>query len=212
MLKQAHFSPPVEADLSDLEGYSYPERISIPEELAENEALDVIKELAKDKASGPDGIPNRVLKRVAGVTPALLTRIFQACINQGVHPRQWKEATIVLLRKPGKSDYSNLSAYRLIALLNTLGKVLEAVIARRIRYAVEAHKLLPETQMGVRRGRSTETALYLLTEKIYTIWVENKPRVASILSLDVVSAYDRVSHARLAHNLRKRKIPETLVR
>jgi hypothetical protein len=212
MLKQAHFPSPVEADLSDLEGYNYPERISIPEKLAENEALNVIKELAKDKALDPDGIPNRVLKRVAGVTPTLLTRIFQAYINQGVHPRQWKKATTVLLRKPGKSDYSNPSAYRLITLLNTLEKILEAVIARRIRYAVEAHKLLPETQMGARRGRLTETALHLLTEKIYTIWAGNKPRIASILSLDVVGAFDRVSHTRLAHNLRKRKIPETLVR
>jgi hypothetical protein len=66
--------------------------------------------------------------------------------------------------------------------------------------------------MRVKRGRSTEIALYLLTEKIYIIWAENKPRIASILSLDVADAFDRVSHAKLAHNLRKRKIPETLVR
>jgi hypothetical protein len=66
--------------------------------------------------------------------------------------------------------------------------------------------------MGVRKERSTETALHLLTEKIYIIWAGNKPRVALILSLNVAGAFDRVSHARLAHNLRKRKIPETLVR
>jgi hypothetical protein len=81
-----------------------------------------------------------------------------------------------------------------------------------MRYAVEAHKLLPETQMRVRRERLTETALHLLTEKIYIIWARNKPRIASILSLDVAGAFDHVSHARLAHNLRKKKIPETLVR
>jgi Reverse transcriptase (RNA-dependent DNA polymerase) len=118
----------------------------------------------------------------------------------------------ILLRKPRKSDYSDPSAYRLITLLNTLRKVLEAIIARRMRYAVKAHKLLPETQIKARRGRSTETALHLLTEKIYTIWARNKPRITSILSLNVAGAFDRVSHARLAHNLRKRKISETLVR
>jgi hypothetical protein len=85
------------------------------------------------------------------------------------HPRQWKKATTILLRKPGKSDYLNPLAYRPIALLNTLGKTFKAVVARRIRYAVEAHGLLPETQMGARRGRLTETALYLLTEKVYII-------------------------------------------
>jgi hypothetical protein len=71
----------MKADLSDLEGYNYSERIFIPKKLDENEALNVIKELTKDKALGSDGIPNRVIKRVAGVAPALLTRIFQACID-----------------------------------------------------------------------------------------------------------------------------------
>jgi hypothetical protein len=66
--------------------------------------------------------------------------------------------------------------------------------------------------MGVRRGRSTKITLHLLTEKIYIIWARNKPRVASILSLNVAGAFNRVSHTRLAHNLRKKKIPETLVR
>jgi hypothetical protein len=76
MLKQAHFPLPVKADLRDLKGYSYPERVLIPERLAEDEGLKVIKELANDKAPGPDKIPNRILKRVADVAPALLTRIF----------------------------------------------------------------------------------------------------------------------------------------
>jgi hypothetical protein len=66
----------VEADLSDLEEYSYFKRIFIPKKLDENKALNVIKELTKNKALGLDGIPNKVIKRVAGVIPALLTKIF----------------------------------------------------------------------------------------------------------------------------------------
>jgi hypothetical protein len=81
-----------------------------------------------------------------------------------------------------------------------------------MRYVIKTHKLFSETQIKVKKGRSTEIILHLLTEKIYIIWAENKPRVALILSLDVVNAFDRVSHARFAHNLRKRKIPKTLVR
>jgi hypothetical protein len=76
MLKQAYFPPPVEADLSDLEGYSYPERVFIPERLSENEALNVIKELAKDKALNLNKIPNKIFKRVANAAPTLIIRIF----------------------------------------------------------------------------------------------------------------------------------------
>jgi hypothetical protein len=66
----------VEADLSDLKEYSYFKRIFISKKLDKNEALNVIKELTKDKAPGLDEIPNKVIKRIAGVTSALLTKIF----------------------------------------------------------------------------------------------------------------------------------------
>jgi hypothetical protein len=47
-----------------------------------------------------------------------------------------------MLKKPDKEDYSNLSVYKLIALLNIFGKILEAVISNRIKYIVESYNLL----------------------------------------------------------------------
>jgi hypothetical protein len=78
----------VEADLSDLKKYNYFKRIFISKELDENKALNVIKKFTKDKVSGSDGILNKVIKRVAGVAPALLTKIFQTYIDEGVHLKQ----------------------------------------------------------------------------------------------------------------------------
>jgi hypothetical protein len=52
----------VKADLNNLEKYSYFKRIFISKKLNENKALNVIKKLTKDKASGLDGIPNKVIK------------------------------------------------------------------------------------------------------------------------------------------------------
>jgi hypothetical protein len=75
----------------------------------------------------------------------------------------------ILLKKPGKDNYSNPSAYRSIVLLNILGKILKTVIARRMRYIVKTHNLLSETQMRIKRERLTKTALYLFTEKVYII-------------------------------------------
>lgn len=72
----------------------------------------------------------------------------------------------MLLRKPGKPDYSTPGAYRPISLLNTLGKILEAVIARRLSYLAEKHNLLAETQFGRRPGRITEQALLVLSNAI----------------------------------------------
>ena len=74
-----------------------------------------------------------------------------------------------MLRKPDKPDYTDPKAYRPISLLNTLGKALETVVAKRVRFLAESHALLPPTQIGTRKQRSVDTALYLLLEKIRTV-------------------------------------------
>jgi hypothetical protein len=48
-----------------------------------------------------------------------------------------------VLHKPNKPDYSKPKAYRPISLLETFSKGLEAVVARRLSYLAETHRLLP---------------------------------------------------------------------
>ncbi len=69
--------------------------------------------------------------------------LFQACIEVGHHPPQFKEANTVILKKPAKKDYSELKLYRPIALLDILGKALETVVLRKLSDLAEEHYLLP---------------------------------------------------------------------
>ena len=92
-----------------------------------------------------------------------------------------------------------------------IGKLIEALTANRLRDAAEEHGLLLDTQMGARRGQSTETALELLIEQVRTIWTSKK-HVASLLSLDISGAFDTVNPTRLLDTLRKKRIPGWLVR
>ena len=86
-------------------------------------------------------------------------------------------------------------------------------MARKLSELAENNGTLPETQMGARKGRSTETALQLLTEQIYTIWkLPGKQRVATMLYMDILGAFDNVSYIRLLDNLRKRKTPDFIIR
>jgi hypothetical protein len=90
-------------------------------------------------------------------------------------------------------------------MLIVLGKVLESIVATRLRDLAENNGLLPESQYGARPNRSTETALFQITERIKVIQQHNL--IPSILALDVQKAFDNVSHPRLIHDLRKRRIP-----
>ena len=47
-----------------------------------------------------------------------------------------------MIRKERKGDYILLSSYRLVALENTLAKVVERIMATRLTEAAEEHNLL----------------------------------------------------------------------
>ena len=59
--------------------------------------------------------------------------------------------------------------YRLITLLNTLRKALEAVIFIRIREYVEANRLLLKEQIEARKERFVKIALELITNIVYIV-------------------------------------------
>jgi len=132
-----------------------------------------------------------------------VAQLTNACWALGHFPARFKEARTVVLRKPGKPSYSDPGAWRPIALLNTIGKLIESLMAKRLSQAAEEHKLLPDTQMGARPGRSTETALELLTAQVKTVWGSGK-FVASLLSLDILGAFDTINSTRLLDILRKK--------
>jgi len=73
----------------------------------------------------------------------------------------------IILRKPGKPDYTKAKAYQPIALESALGKVMESIITDIISYLTETYELLSRQHYGGRPGRSTEDALTMLSETIY---------------------------------------------
>lgn len=209
-----HFFPqPMAADTADIAEANYPEELhGISSIITHTEVEEALTNLPSDKAPGPDGIPNRLLKKCKLTLSKDLADLFNACLSLGYHPKGFKESTTVVLRKPQKPRYDTPKSYRPIALLNTMGKLLEKLVANRLSKAAEDFNLLPEEQMGARPKRSTISAVELLTEQIHTIWGKNKKQVASLLSLDISGAFDNVSHERLIHNLRQKGIPRWISR
>ncbi|CAF4706628.1 unnamed protein product [Rotaria sp. Silwood1] len=76
----------------------------------------ILKQLP-NSAPGPDLIHNRCLKNYTSALVQHLEKIFNAIINLGHIPGEWKKANIILLLKP-KKDQKNSSSYRPISLLS----------------------------------------------------------------------------------------------
>ena len=164
-----------------------------------------IEKLSPDKAPGPDGITNRILKKNFKILQHHLLALVQATINVDHFPTPLKETTTIILRKPHKPDYTRPNAYRPIALESTLGKILESIVAELISYLTETYDLLPPEHFGGRPGRTAEDAMIILSENIHSAWKQRE--VYSVVFMDIAGAFNNVHHKRLIHNMRKRRIP-----
>ena len=188
------------------ENYQYPKACCNASQITREQIAQQIRKLKPYKAPGPDGIPNIVLMRCADILLDRLLRLYKAMVEKNLHYAPWKSFTTVVLRKPGKPRYDVPKAYRPIALLNTLWKVLAAVVADQLTYINEKHHLLPAHHFGGRPGRTTTDAVHLVTHKIKSAWRQGN--VTSILFLDVEGAFPNAIPERLVHNLRRRRIPQ----
>jgi len=164
-----------------------------------------LKKLKPYKAPGPDGIPNIVLTKCADEITDRLRYIYKAMLETRLTYKPWKEFVTVVLRKLGKPRYDTPKAFRPIALLNTMWKVITAIVANHITYITEKHQLLPANHFGGRPGRTTTDAMHLLTNRVKAAWRAGK--VAAVLFLDIEGAFPNANPDRLIHNLRKRRVP-----
>src|SRR5436190_4314811 len=209
MLRRSFFPEEPQADLSDMNGFEYGQATEPLPQVTKDDILNIMDKQKKFSAPGLDGTPNAFLKAMGEPFAEATAALTQACWQLAYYPKHFRRARTIALRKAGKDFYTSPRAWRPIALLNTVGKIIEAATAEQIRRMAEEHNMLPAYQMGARQGRSTETALDLLVNQVHEIWRDGD-HVASLLSLDITGAYDRVVRDRMVHVLRAKGIPEQL--
>ena len=169
----------------------------------------IMKQSVK-KAPGPDRPTFRAIRLIWDWDSDRLVELIHACIRTGIHPQAWKTAKGVVLKKPGKPDYSNVKAYRVICLLNCLGKVLEKVVATMISKTCEERQLLHNGQMGSRVRRSATDAVAILIQEVQETW--NKGEIAATLLMDVKGAFDHVSKPHLLNRMKELQLDPCLIR
>jgi len=74
-------------------------------------------------APGPDKLSFGAIQLLWKWDKERIVRLTRAVIRTGRHAAVWKQASGVVIRKPGKDDYTKLKAYRSISLLSCMGKV-----------------------------------------------------------------------------------------
>ena len=184
----------------------YPEPAFEFEPIQDEQIYRAIRRLKPYKAPGSSDVANIVLMKCASQLVPYLGHIFRATFELCAYPDSWKEFTTVVLRKPGKADYTIPNAYRPIALLDVIAKVLSSCVKEVLEYHTETLQLLPQAQFGGRPGRSATDSIHILVNFIMNAW--RRGRVVAALFLDVKSAFPSTKVTKLVHNMRTRGIPK----
>lgn len=156
--------------------------------VAEMELKRAASTLKANKAPGPDGVTNEILKKVVELRPEQVLNVFNKCITQASFPVRWKTAKLVLVRK-GDKPLEEPSSYRPLCMLNTTGKLLEKILDTKIRDFMETNNSLAANQYGFRSGRSTVGAATRLRE-IVDVCKQNIRHKVRLLTLDIRNAFN----------------------
>ena len=149
------------------------------------EFKSAISKCNNSSAPGPDKLTWRHLKLIIKNDECLsnIINIADSCINLGHWPKYFKISTTIVIPKPNKSSYDHLKAFHLIVLLNTLGKLIEKVVAERLQFIVASNNFIHPSQLGSLKFKSTSDAGTALTHIIRSGWA--KGRSTSTLAFDI---------------------------
>ena len=193
-------------------GYSEP--VIIPGVAHQTVTKDIIYEAlmtqSTSKALGPDKINFQILCMVWDWDSERLIAMVQQAIKLGYRPKRWKRARGVLLEKGGRRDLSMVKSYRVISLLDCLGKVVEKIVAGLLSGYCENFSKLHQGQMGTRKQRCAIDAVASLVYKVEGFCAEKK--LATALFMDVKGAFDHVSQTKLVERIIELGIDGDLIR
>ncbi len=83
--------------------------------------------------------------------PDRITSVVIQAIKLQYHPQWWRHVKGVLFEKSNKRDRTLVKSYRVITLLNCLGKVVEKVVAKQLSQFCEVNQKLHKGQIGARK-------------------------------------------------------------
>uniref|UniRef100_A0A669BHJ9 Reverse transcriptase domain-containing protein n=1 Tax=Oreochromis niloticus TaxID=8128 RepID=A0A669BHJ9_ORENI len=164
--------------------------------VSEEDVRKCFRRVNPRKATGPDGIPGRVLKSCAAQLAGVFTHIFNLSLSLSVVPACFKMATIVPV--PKSSTISSLNDWRPVALTPIVSKCFEKLVRDFICSALPDS--LDPLQFAYRHNRSTDDAIALTLHAALS-HLEKRDTYVRMLFVDYSSAFNTIVPSKLDRKL-----------
>ena len=156
---QTHYLSFSKILMNDIENFDYSLSIKTNVSLTNREIKRVTYKTTSNKISKHIDYTNKVMRKLVDDASKQMRSLFEKCFQKRIQSTQFKNATTIILRKSKKRNCSNSKTFKLIALLNTLNKILKLIVSKRLRNVLEQYDLLLNIQMSVRKHKSINIAL-----------------------------------------------------
>ena len=178
---------------SDVNPISYTSPVNSAFSFAEislESVLKTLKSVNPNKATGPDNIPNKVLKMAAEILSPSLSAIFNRSLSMGIYPDDWKMARVLPIFKSGDKD--DIGNYRPISIISAIAKVFGKLVHDQFYTYLSSNQLINPYQSGFRFTFSTLTSLPESTND----WCVNIDRglLNGVVFIDLKKAFDTIDY------------------
>ena len=149
-------------DLQD----QFEDDLRIPHTPIKTDVLKRVITTSSDSAPGPDGVKYTDLKNLSDADLQSLTNMLNDSYASQAIPDEWLDSHLAPVPKPDK-DHTSIKGYRIVTMQNTVEKLLEKIVARRLAIQLEDEGLLPPTLASYRTGKDTWQNAAVLAPDVY---------------------------------------------
>ena len=189
----------------ELFNYDSEKKYSDPFTLQELE--NTLDDLKIKSSTGPDDCPNKIFKNLGNTGKQIILNLANHSYLNNVILDEWKTAKIIMIPKT-PNDSHNINNYRPISLTNTIIKIIERLVKRRLEFFLEKKKVISKYQSGFRKKRSPIDNIFYFMQKSLIAFDQNH-KVGGIV-YDIEKAFDKVWHEGLLIKLHQMKVPKII--
>lgn len=166
----------------------------------------VVKQLARNKASSPDGLPNEFLQVHWSVVKEQVISLIKGFCDHTVDLSPINQANIVII--PTKDVSQEVGDYRPISVINAVLKLISKILANRLGGLLPS--LIAPCQTDFIHGRQITENFNATREILHHISKNGKP--AAFIKVDFAKAFDSVNWSFLKRVMVARRFPDKWIK